>query len=509
MFSPKKFFIYLAGYFAIRIFTYFFSPVTPLVAGSIVNTIAAVAVLALAMYWLVKKDWRGWLIVAGEIIFCGSGNMLSVGSISLRTLLLIASVGIYFILSFRPSPKGTSGGIPAESPKGSLGFARDDKRHGLFFTMTKIGILIFALIAWAGISSIIGYGNGHALGNVITDFIPYLFLLYYFPLRDLLHDDKFKGEVFNMIAGALIGCGLITVFTSLMYGFGIFVLQDNYYHWFRDVCGGKITDTGANFFRVILNEQLLLVPLALYFITRVKQKIEFVNDMALPAAAAILSVNLTRIYYLALLVGLCFAFTKTLWRRWLINSTVILLSVFGWFTCLHVLVGGLPNPGWEYFGLRATSIIAPHIEESSLSRMLLLPEILEKISLAPILGTGLGDTVTVWSPVYNELITTPHFDWGYLEILAETGIVGLLIWFALIMTAFYLIIKNSAVNGFLLLAPLVALLVINITSPALFHVFGFIFLAIVLASCHPERSRGIPSGIAGGIPPLGLRPRSE
>jgi hypothetical protein len=482
MFTPKKFFIYLAGYFAVRIFTYFFSPVTPLVAGSIVNTTVAVAVLALAMYWLIKKDWRGWLVVAGEIIFCGSGNMLSVGSISLRTLLLIASVGIYFVLSLRKTK----------------------------LSISRVGILIFALIAWAGISSIIGYGNGHALGNVVTDFIPYLFLLYYFPLRDLLHDDKFKGEVFNMIAGALIGCGLITVFTSLMYGFGIFVLQDNYYHWFRDVCGGKITDTGANFFRVILNEQLLLVPLALYFITRVKQKIEFVNDMALPAAAAILSVNLTRIYYLALLVGLCFAFTKTLWRRWLINSAVILLSVFGWFTFLHVLVGGLPNPGWEYFGLRATSIIAPHIEESSLSRMLLLPKILEKISSAPILGTGLGDTVTVFSPVYNELITTPHFDWGYLEILAETGIVGLLIWFALIMTAFYLIIKNSALNhGILLLAPLAALLVINITSPALFHVFGFIFIAIVLASCHPERSRGIPSGVAGGIPPLGLRPRSE
>ncbi|MFA5127564.1 MAG: O-antigen ligase family protein [Patescibacteria group bacterium] len=456
MFSPKKFFIYLAGYFAVRVFTYFFTPVTPLVAGSIVNIIVAVAVLALAMYWLIKKDWRGWLIVAGEIIFCGSGNMLSVGSVSLRTLLLIASVGIYFIMSLREGRRPT-----------------------------KQSLLIFALIIWAGISAFVGYHNHHVLSLIISDFIPYLFLLYYFPLRDLLHDEKFKREVFNMIAGALIGCGLITVFTSLMYGFGIFVLQDNYYHWFRDVCGGKITDTGANFFRVILNEQLLLVPVALYFITRVKQKIEFVNDMALPAAAAILSVNLTRIYYLALLVGLCFAFTKTLWRRWLINSAVILLSVFGWFTFLHVLVGGLANPGWEYFGLRATSIVAPHIEESSLSRMLLLPKILEKISSAPIFGTGLGDTVTVWSPVYNELITTPHFDWGYLEILAEMGATGLIIWFALIMTAFYHI---KSPNGHVICAPLVALLVINITSPALFHVFGFIFLAIILAHASSPQS---------------------
>ena len=448
MFNPKKFFIYLAGYFALRIFTYFFSPVTPLVAGSIVNTAVALAVLALAMYWLIKKDWRGWLIVAGEIIFCGSGNMLSVGSIS-----LIASVGIYFVLSFKKTK----------------------------LSISRVGILIFALIAWAGISSIIGYKNGHALGNVITDFIPYLFLLYYFPLRDLLRDDKFKGEVFNMIAGALIGCGLITVFTSLMYGFGIFILQDNYYHWFRDVCGGKITDTGANFFRVILNEQLLLILIALYFIKRVKEKYEFVNDMVLVAVAAILAINLTRIYYLALVIGLCFAFNKLLWRKWVLNSAAVLLCIFTFFTGFHILVGGLANPGWEYFGLRATSIVAPHIEESSLSRMLLLPKILEKISSAPILGTGLGDTVTVWSPVYNELITTPHFDWGYLEILAETGAIGLIIWFALTMTVFYLIIKNSAVNGFLFLAPFVALLVINITSPALFHVFGFIFIAVILS----------------------------
>jgi O-antigen ligase len=101
----------------------------------------------------------------------------------------------------------------------------------------------------------------------------------------------------------------------------------------------------------------------------------------------------------------------------------------------------------------------------------------EKIKNHPLLGNGLGDTVTVFSPVFKQNITTPHFDWGYLEIWAETGFIGLLAWCMLILHA----LKNTTrVYGYS--AILLTLLVINLTSPGLFHVMGVLLIAVLLAT---------------------------
>ena len=85
-----------------------------------------------------------------------------------------------------------------------------------------------------------------------------------------------------------------------------------------------------------------------------------------------------------------------------------------------------------------------------------------------------------------ETITTPHFDWGYLEMWAELGVIGALALLGLyIFTATLLIKKIKTAPDWHdfdvgLLAGIVALLVMNITLPALFHVFGILFLVFVL-----------------------------
>ena len=132
--------------------------------------------------------------------------------------------------------------------------------------------------------------------------------------------------------------------------------------------------------------------------------------------------------------------------------------------------------GLEVFGLRAQSIILPDSENSSLSRLLLLPKILEKIKNAPLSGSGLGSTVTVYSPVLKKDITTPHFDWGYLEILAELGIIGFVVWFIFITKTLFTIKKQPLIR-----AVFISLLVINLTSPALFHVFGTLLISFIVA----------------------------
>ena len=264
---------------------------------------------------------------------------------------------------------------------------------------------------------------------------------------------------------------------------GLITIQDSYYHWYRDVALGKITDLNLNFYRLVLNEHLLIIPLALYFIGDIiKNIITKLNISILFCLLFVLANNLTRIYVVALVIGLLAQFSKEKFKRWL----VVCVATFSGFVLILTVTNFVTTRGQsfglEIFGLRLQSITRPQIEDSSLSRLLLLPKILAKIKNHPFLGTGLGDTVTVYSPIFKSDITTPHFDWGYLEIWTEMGLYGLLTWLALIICIFYKTFKNKyQYNRNILISILIALLIINITSPALFHVFGILLIINLLS----------------------------
>ena len=458
--SKKRIIYFVLFYAALRVFSYFFTPQTPLLAQTAVNTLVSAGILLLSVYWLLKKDIRGWFLIAAEIILGGGGGYLAVAGISLRTCLLAVSLFIYFTQT-----------IIAKKLKSFT----DDK---------NILYLLAAIILWSALAAARGIMNNHDIHLVIADFIPYLFFLYYFPLRELWAKEDFSSILFEMLTAAVFGGLIFIILTFIGFSSGIFVLQDSYYHWFRDVAGGKITDLGFNFYRLILNEQLLLVPLLLYFIHKLIRDREKGFCFLVLALIIILSVNFTRIYYVALAVGLLLLYNKNNWRRWLMYSAISVLALFVSFTALHLLSSRGQSLGWELLGLRLQSIAAPQIEESSLSRMLLLPKILEKIKTNPFLGNGLGDTVTVYSPVLKETITTPHFDWGYLEIIDELGVFGLMLWVALMICLILSVFRRTNRNSFYF-ASLFALLVINTTSPALFHVFGVIWLTAIIAQNQP------------------------
>ena len=183
-------------------------------------------------------------------------------------------------------------------------------------------------------------------------------------------------------------------------------------------------------------------------------------------------------------VGYLFLFTKQNWKQWFkygfLTAGIFLIS----FSSLNLIATRGESLGFELLGLRLGSVVAPQIEDSSMSRMLLLKPIWEKIKTHPILGEGIGATVSAYSPVFKETVTTPHFDWGWLEIIVELGVLGFAIWLLFII----IIIKNirfqasqkSKVKSQKFIA-LLSLLIINITSPALFHSLGIIFLVFIIS----------------------------
>ena len=158
----NKTFLFTCLYFVVRASSYFFSPDTPLHPASIVNTMISALILFSAVYLLYKKNIWGWYIILAEIILGGSGGFFQILGISLRNLLLITSISIFTYQNF------------------------NFKKINLF----KNPALYLITIATLGI--IIGYFNKHNLRLIYADFIPYLYFLYYFPLKRLLLSDKFS-----------------------------------------------------------------------------------------------------------------------------------------------------------------------------------------------------------------------------------------------------------------------------------------------------------------------------
>src|SRR3989339_15375 len=469
-FNRKQFFLFLIIFAATRLFSFWFSSNTPLWPAHWLNEFVAITYLLFTAYCLIKKYPLGWYLVAGEIILGGGGGYFSFAGVSLRTLLLIVSIPIYGFQQLKQRLSAT-GGSHARGRRSAFGGE------------------IWALLIVAGFSSIIGLSSQHNVKNILSDLIPYCFLLYYFPLKKLIADDKFKKNCFNLLAAAIVGNFLLVAFTFIGYNIGAFAIHDNFYWWWRAVAGGKVTALPFDYYRIVLNEHLLLAPLILWgFYKLITDNKNYLIWTLSALLLLILSINLTRAYILAIAVGALVLFSRAHWKQWLLTGvTFVAIFILG-FSSIHLIASRGQSFGFDLLFGRIKSIVLPQTEDSSLSRLILLPKILEKIKSAPIIGSGLGDTVTAYSPTFKSEITTPHFDWGYLEIWAEMGLVGLFAWGLFL----WKIIKNNLKKP-LILSMLAALMVINITSPALFHVMGIIFLVTLV--CHSERAERVEESL--------------
>jgi len=439
----------IGAYFALRLFSFFYLP------GSLTNSIVSALILSMVFYFLIKQDIRGWLIIGAEIILGGVGGFLSVGQISLRTLLLILTILVF----------------TARTIKSKTGLI-------YFKNNRSMVLLILTLSVLAGLSGIMGLCYNHDLKLIFADVIPYLFLLYYFALKAIWPNNQFKSFVKNAIGVAIFGNLMLVLGAFVFYSSGWGQIHDQFYSYWRDVAGGKITDLENGFFRITLNEHLILIPLLLSYlydlINKVKSRQAWLSAVFL---LIILSINITRIYILALVVGLIVLFSWRYWKRWLVIGLSAGLLLIASFSAISLMASHGQTLGWELFGVRLQSFVNPRVEPSALSRMLLLPKIFSQIKTHWFLGNGLGSVVTVFSPVTGQEITTPNFDWGYLEIWAEMGLIGLLAWLGLIIFVLksLWITKNRELTAVLL-----GLIVINITSPALFHVLGVVCLVCLM-----------------------------
>ncbi len=179
-----------------------------------------------------------------------------------------------------------------------------------------------------------------------------------------------------------------------------------------------------------------------------------------------------RILYIALLPILLFAlgftFSRSAWLAMVCGVSVVLMYAFFQKTSVRKIIATLTiivlSSGlfiWSHYNLVA-SRIAPTtvLEQRSLNeRVGSAHEVVDRISTSPLLGTGLG-TYTLVSSQQNSnqpawTYQPAHVMW--LLMLSEIGIVGVLLFIVLVMSAMWRNRNNGLVVGIVIMLCVISL----------------------------------------------------
>jgi len=484
LFLSKTTLYLLSAFIGLRLVSFFL--VDYLIAQGIVVFILLVCFVIL----FYKKPVYGWFFLVTELLLGGTGNLLSLGGLSIRTVILLA----FFLMWY-------SQGSVLHSLQKQI------KR------LSPLSYIVLFLLIYIWFSAILGLIHGNGLSAVFADIVPYLFFFLILPAIQFIREKDNYDYYLKVLITFVVGSALFSLLTFVLFSSGFVELQEPYYNWFRDIVGGKITDLGSGFWRVVTPIHLLLTPVMLaissalirvkwnadetdltnlngFFHTKfIKPFLNIFSDKKRDALFLWLTLilivptfvfNFSRTYILGLIIGLLvlgYFHKKEIWQ-WFVVSFILLFSIFAFFSVTHFVSSGFVSAGWDLFGVRISSIARPGSEISSNTRRELLGPILDMIKEKPLIGSGLGSSVTFINPVSKEEVTTRQFDWGYLEMFAELGFVGLAIFTVLLLFVFYGLLKFK---NYSYIAIFLSLLAMNITTPALFHVFGVIMIVYFIS----------------------------
>ncbi len=439
----------------------------------IISNLVFCLIIGAAIYFSLIKIEYGFLFLIFEFLIGHEGHLFELAGLSLRLSLFLVVMLVWFIQKMV-----------------------DKKQRRFFAQFVKSPDLAMFLIFFFVI--ILGLLQGmiaHDPILAIKDFINYSYLFLIFPLIDVFKKQDFVKNVFKMSQVAVIGLSILTIVVFILFVTNLSQVHDQFYWWWRSVVVGKVTDTGNGFFRIVSSAHLLILPLFLILLSflienkkRFKDKYRKYLIYLSIGASLILLINFSRAYFLGILIGLIFLLKGIGWRRWLIFSCLVVFILVAEFGLLFGLVsGGAALQGLGFFKDRIGTILSPDQETSSLTRMTILPVLINMIKQQPIFGQGLGATVEYTDLLTGQDKTTFHLDWGYLEIWVELGLFGLIAYALVLLSIFYQggqaikklkrhVFARRLVIG--LLAGLASLAVASLTGPFLFHPIGIFYLVL-------------------------------
>ncbi len=432
------------------------------------STVTFMILLCFGVLYFYKKE-MAFIVLIGELLLGGSGQLLEFFGLSIRTLLLIS-----FILMF-----------------GAQSIIEHTLRNELYNKLRKystliIPVLIFSLFII--LSILIGSSNGHSPLNIYHDLVPLLYLLLIFPGITMLQSRESRDELLRLLTVYIFASMIFSIFNLFIFSTHTVLLHDSYYNWFRDVLNGKITNMGTGFFRIVLPEHLLIVPFMLIIgsLLMRDERHHILWWMAVLCGSIILTINFSRTYLLAYIVSFFFLSYRHQVHKWVSVTLRTLLIGCTVFILIQSIASGGSTIGIDVLFGKLSGIINPETEISTYTRSALLSPILNTISNNPLLGIGIGSSIIFINPTTHLLTQTTEYDWGLLEIIAEFGFLGLVsLMLIIVMTIIELIHKIRSVSSHPdiyigMIGALISLIIMSITSPAIFHLYGIVFLSFTI-----------------------------
>ena len=397
------------------------------------------------------------------------------------------------------------------------------KQESLYFQRIKnFGFLnIFSLLGIVVVFAFIrGLLAGAPLIVVINDFNSWLFFLLIFPLLALV-DLKNKNLVSDLkviLFASVVWLSLKTLFLLTVFSHNLsFALE--VYSWLRKTLVGEMTAgvwprifiqsqifSGAAFFVFFALAQFSLKKESLALLTQAKNfKTGFKNFLSRDNLILIFSSALT-------FSTIVLSFSRSFWLAFILVSALALILIWRFYNFKEVLkslawlivsfilsfiliylITTLPLSEFSAKNLNrglSERLSQDSSEPALASRWSLLPVLWSEIKEAPLLGKGFGAEITYISKDPRVLENNPSgeyktsaFEWGYLDIWLKIGILGLLLYLALLIKLILSAFKFGLASAGLYLGlglALAFLSIVNFFTPYLNHPLG-IGLLIVCA----------------------------
>jgi hypothetical protein len=335
---------------------------------------------------------------------------------------------------------------------------------------------------------------------IFADANAWIFLLYIIPVLDVAH--RFGPQLKKYVTGSALASliwlpiKILAVFYVFTHGLGIL---DWLYVWIRNTRVGEITDLKNGFYRIFF-QSAVYSALALPFVTAwwiekkdLSRKGEILTIALGGLCGAALLLSLSRSFWLGAVVSiiliLAFGIHRALKYGGFKNFSLALAKGFlaaavSFFIILVAwrlpIPHAVPGSRFDFFGSRATVS-----DPASASRWNLLSPMLEKIWQEPVLGSGLGSTVTyksqdprILEQSPNGITTTYAFEWGWLGLWIKFGIFGLLVMGWLLISIVWRVWKSNYSWWIRVgvLSGTFGLAVIHFFTPYLDHPLGFAWI---------------------------------
>lgn len=369
-----------------------------------------------------------------ELFIGGSGQVFTLSGFPVRQIFFIALLFVYLVDIFSLRIK---------------------------LEFDEYSFIVFCIVIWAFCSALIGMIRQHNQEIIFSDLSPMLYFLLYFPLSAYMKKYNIHFQyVFNLLvlSSFVVSISILFAYALLHLIFdGNVILLSNAIEsllgkdvfWYRH--GGFIFYPGLYY---VLFTSILLFGK----IISLKKSYKYERLVYLVGIISIV-ISMTKGLILSLIVGHLLIF---LGRKYSVNVrlTVMLFSVV-------IATAIMFSFDFSRFSQLST-------DTGIINRLQVFDESLDKVKEAVIIGNGFG----------TELPTKKfHQENSFLDILVEQGLVGLSLYFLLILIIFY----KRHVNFNLVIAVLSTVLM-SFTNPAINNPLGIGVLILALVFVNSKRN---------------------